>query len=303
MPPFDPVTARLVVAVSRYGSIGRAAEHENIAASAVSRRISEVEARLGVALFDRSLQGVRLTPAGETYVAGCREILREIADLHTEMVDFASGTRGSLRLACTSSALSGRLPELLATFAESHRGISLDIQEMSASLALGAMDDGQADIAFVADNNDVGRFETEMFEDDNVLVLCSAEHTLAERLRSGRPIAFDEVAQHEVVGIHHSGALDRLLSAAAARSGRALGERVRVETFPSLVRMVEAGFGIGFLRSTSLHLLAGTDVISVRLSDDWAIRKLLAVRRRSSPLSRPIREFLALARKSHVPLG
>lgn len=297
MQPFDPVTARLVVAVSRYGSIGRAAEHENIAPSAVSRRISELEARLGVALFDRSLQGARLTPAGEVYVAGCREILRQVADLNTQMVDFSAGTRGSLRLACTSSSLSGRLPELLAAYALSHPGIGLDIQEMSAALALAAMDDGQADIAFVADNNDVARFETEVFEDDNVLVLCSPDHPLAARLQSGKPISFDAVAEHEVVGIHQSGALDRLLNEAAARSGRALGERVRVETFPSLVRMVEAGFGIGFLRSTSLHLLAGTDVISVRLSDAWASRKLLSVRRGSSPLSRPIREFLALARK------
>lgn len=297
MQPFDPVTARLVVAVSRYGSIGRAAEHENIAPSAVSRRISELEARLGVALFDRSLQGARLTPAGEVYVSGCREILRQVADLNTQMVDFSTGARGSLRLACTSSSLSGRLPELLATYAQSHPGIGLDIQEMSAALALAAMDDGQADIAFVADNNDVARFETEVFEDDNVLVLCSPEHPLASRLQSGKPISFDTAAEHEVVGIHQSGALDRLLNEAAARSGRALGERVRVETFPSLVRMVEAGFGIGFLRSTSLHLLAGTDVISVPLSDEWASRKLLSVRRGSSPLSRPIREFLALARK------
>ncbi|MEW9612344.1 LysR family transcriptional regulator [Shinella sp. S4-D37] len=297
MQPFDPITARLVLAVSRYGSIGRAAEHENIAPSAVSRRISELEARLGVALFDRSLQGARLTPAGEVYVSGCRQILRQVADLNTEMVDFSTGTRGSLRLACTSSSLSGRLPELLAAYAQSHPGIGLDIQEMSAALALAAMDDGQADIAFVADNNDVARFETEVFEDDNVLVLCSPEHPLAGRLQSGKPISFDAVAEHEVVGIHQSGALDRLLNEAAARSGRALGERVRVETFPSLVRMVEAGFGIGFLRSTSLHLLAGTDVISVRLSDEWASRKLLSARRGSSPLSRPIREFLALARK------
>lgn len=296
MQPFDPVTARLVVAVSRYGSIGRAAEHENIAPSAVSRRISELEARLGVALFDRSLQGARLTPAGEVYVSGCREILRQVADLNTQMVDFSTGTRGSLRLACTSSSLSGRLPELLAIYAQSHPGISLDIQEMSAALALAAMDDGQADIAFVADNNDVARFETESFEDDNVLVLCSPDHPLAACLQSGKPVSFDTVAEYEMVGIHQSGALDRLLNEAAARSGRALGERVRVETFPSLVRMVEAGFGIGFLRSTSLHLLAGTDVISVRLSDEWASRKLLSVRRGSSPLSRPIREFLALAR-------
>jgi DNA-binding transcriptional LysR family regulator len=303
MLPFDPVTARLIVAIAQHGSIGRAAERENIASSAVSRRLSDIEARLGVALFDRSLQGARLTPAGEVYVAGCRDILRRIEDLNTQMSDFGTAEHGWLRLACTSSSLSGRLPELLARYAAAHPGVRLDIQEMSAPNALAAIDDGQADIAFVADNNELTRFETGAFEDDDVLVLCSPDHPLSGRLGSPRPIFFDEVAEHEVVGVHHSGAMDRLLSAAAAASGRILGERVKVETFPSLVRMVEAGFGIGFMRSTSLHLLAGTDVISARLSDDWARRKLVHVRRPASPLSQPIKAFLTLAAGTYTNTG
>lgn len=301
MQPFDPLTARLVVAISQYGSIGRASERENIAASAVSRRISDLESRLGVALFDRSMQGAQLTPAGEVYVAGCRDILRQIADLHTRLADFSTGESGALRLACTSSALSGRLPEVLADYATAHPRIGLDIQEMTAALALAAMDDGRADVAIVADNYDFSRYSTEIFEDDNVMVLCSPDHVLAPRLRSGQEVRFDEVVEHEVVGIHHSGALDRLLSTAAAESGRTLGERVNVETFPSLVRMVEAGFGIGFLRSTSLHLLAGTDVLNARLSDAWSRRSLLTVRRSASPLSAPVRAFLDLARKTYHP--
>ena len=301
MQPFDPLTARLIVSISDHGSIGRAAECENIAASAVSRRISDLEARLGVTLFDRSLQGARLTAAGEVYLSGCRDILRSIADLNTQIADFATGARGSLRLACTSSSLSGRLPELLALSAQAHPGIHLDVQEMSATRALGAMDDGQADIAFVADNNDLHRFETNVFEDDSIFVIWSPDHPFADRLATGASVAFDEVVEHEVVGIHHSGALDRLLNAAAANSGRPLGERINVETFPSLVRMVEAGFGIGFIRSTSLHLLAGTDLMSSPLSDTWAHRALVTVRRASSPLSRPIRDFLTLARDSYRP--
>lgn len=296
---FDPVTARLVVAIAQYGSIGRAAERENIVSSAVSRRISELEARLGVALFDRSTQGARLTPAGEIYVQGCRTILRQIADLSTEMGDFANGARGELRLACNTSALSGRLPELLAVYAERHPGISLDIKEMTASMALAAMDEGTADLAIVSDNYDLVRFETALFEDDDVVVVCAPDHPLAKNLKSGSPIPFDVAAEHEVVGIHHTGALDRLLSKAAADAGRQLGERVNVRTFSSLVRMVEAGFGIGFLRSTSQHLLAGTRLLSAPLSNDWARRSLMTARRPASPLSAPIREFLVLAQATY----
>lgn len=301
MQTFDPVTARLMVVLAETGSIGRAADRQNIAPSAVSRRISDLEARLGVSLFDRSTQGVRLTPAGRSYVDGVRAILRNIADLDTAMSDYAEGRRGSLRLACTSSALAGRLPELLADFAGRYPTIALEIQEMHAAAALAAIDDGLADLAIVADNNDFSRYDTRVFEDDQVYVLCAPDHVLAGQIRSGQPIAFEEVAGHEVVGIHHSGALDRLLSQAAASAGRTLGERVRVESFPSLVRMVEAGFGIGFLRATSLHLITPTDVIAAPLADDWAKRQLLVAHRRAGPLSRAMAAFLKQCSETYRP--
>ena len=64
MAPFDSVTARLILLLAETGSIGRAAEREGIASSAVSRRVSDLESRLGVVLFDRSAHGVKLTSAG-----------------------------------------------------------------------------------------------------------------------------------------------------------------------------------------------------------------------------------------------
>lgn len=301
MQTFDPVTARLMVILAECGSIGRAADRQNIAPSAVSRRISDLEARLGVSLFDRSTQGVRLTSAGKVYVDGVRSILRDIAGLDTAMSDYATGRRGSLRLACTSSALSGRLPELLAAYARKHPTIALDIQEMNAAQALAAIDDGLADLAIAADNNDFTRYDTRVFEDDQVYVLAAPDHPLAPDIERGRPIAFDAVVGHEVVGIHHSGALDRLLSQAAATAGKTLGERVNVESFPSLVRMVEAGFGIGFLRATSLHLITPTDVVAAPISDEWAKRQLLVAHRRAGPVSRAMRDFLTLCAETYRP--
>lgn len=301
MAPFDSVTARLILLLAETGSIGRAAEREGIASSAVSRRVSDLEARLGVVLFDRSAQGVKLTTAGEAYAEGCRGVLRAIADLDAVMADFGAGLRGSLRLACTSSALTGRLPELLARYAAKHVGIDLDIQEMSAAKALLALDEGRADIAIVSDNYDFTRFEIKAFEDDRVWVLAPPDHPLAGRLEPRTAISFDVLIDHPIVGIHHAGSLDRLLGEAARKTGKALAESVRVESFPALVRMVEAGFGIGFLRSTSLHLLAGTDLVCAPLAEPWALRQLLVARRKSSPLSAAMKSFIALCSETYVP--
>ena len=301
MAPFDSVTARLILLLAETGSIGRAAEREGIASSAVSRRVSDLEARLGVVLFDRSAHGVRLTKAGEAYAEGCRTVLRSIADLDAIMDDFGSGQRGSLRLACTSSALTGRLPELLAQFAARHGGIEIAISEMGAAKALLALDEGQADIAIVSDNYDFARFEIRPFEDERVWVLAPPDHPLAARIEPRKALPFEATLPHAIVGIHHAGSLDRLLTEAARKSGRVLEEALRVESFPALVRMVEAGFGIGFLRSTSLHLLAGTDLVCAPLSDPWALRQLLLARRKSSPLSAGMKGFMTMAGETYLP--
>ena len=301
MAPFDSVTARLILLLAETGSIGRAAEREGIASSAVSRRVSDLESRLGVVLFDRSAHGVRLTTAGEAYAEGCRTVLRAIADLDAVMADFGSGLRGSLRLACTSSALTGRLPELLARYTAKHIGIALDIQEMGAAKALLALDEGRADIAIVSDHYDFTRFEIKAFEDDRVWVLAPPDHPLAGRIEPRKDIAFDTVLDHPIVGIHQAGSLDRLLGEAARKAGKPLVETLRVESFPALVRMVEAGFGIGFLRSTSLHLLAGTDLVCAPLAEPWALRQLLVARRKTSPLSAAMKSFIALCSETYTP--
>lgn len=301
MTHFDPVTARLILALARDGSIARTAERENIAPSAVSRRVADIEARMGVVLFDRSASGVKLTAAGHAYAQGCRRIFREIADLETAMTGYAAGSAGQLRIASTNSALSGRLPELLARYVSLSPGVTLDIREMSSLAAVTALEDAQVDIAICADNYDFSSFEVETFEDDHIWVIASPDHPLATAITNEEPMAFGTAIAYEVVGVHHSGALDRLIKDAARKAGHTLGARVHVETFPALVRMVEAGFGIGFLRNTSLHLLAGTDLVSVPLAESWANRKLLLVRRKRVPLAAPVTAFIELARDTYRP--
>lgn len=301
MTHFDPITARLVLALARDGSIAKTAEREHLAPSAISRRISSLEARSGCLLFDRSAQGVKLTVAGATYAEGARAIFRAIADLDISMTGFASGKAGQLRIATTSSALAGRLPELLALYARDYPEVRLEIREMVAVAALSALEDAQVDVAIIADNYDFSNLEAMPFEDDKVWVIAAPDHPLAEAIRTQEGMSFDEVISHEVVGINHGGAMDRLLNEAARKAGRTLGERVNVESFPSLVRMVEAGFGIGFLSNSSIHLLAATDLVCTPLSERWAQRRLQIAYRKNTRVSRAVQAFLTLCEETYSP--
>ena len=60
---------RYFIAVGRLGSIRRAADELNVSASAIDRQILNVEANLGMPLFERLPTGLRLTAAGEIMMA------------------------------------------------------------------------------------------------------------------------------------------------------------------------------------------------------------------------------------------
>src|SRR3546814_13692182 len=77
----DAYSLRLFLAVATEGSIARGAAKEHIAASALSRRLSELEHALGVALFVRSHRGIQLTGAGQLVLERGTKIESELRQL------------------------------------------------------------------------------------------------------------------------------------------------------------------------------------------------------------------------------
>ncbi len=79
--------------IAALGSFERAAERLGTTQSAVSKRIHELEAALGVEIFDRSQRGARLTPTGEAVLATAGDML----DLRDRLLDFAGQDPPSMR--------------------------------------------------------------------------------------------------------------------------------------------------------------------------------------------------------------
>lgn len=114
--PIDPVSLRLFVAAVESKSLTRAAKRECIVPSAVSKRISEMEAMFGVPLLERGPKGVRPTPAGQALVVHARTVLQDMGRMHRDMAGYATGVRGHIRLAASVAALSGDLPLDIQSF-------------------------------------------------------------------------------------------------------------------------------------------------------------------------------------------
>ena len=78
---------RYAVEVARLGSLNKAAETLLVAQPNISRSIKELEADLGITIFQRSAKGMVLTPDGEEFIDGARDLLRRVDKLEQSYRD------------------------------------------------------------------------------------------------------------------------------------------------------------------------------------------------------------------------
>jgi DNA-binding transcriptional LysR family regulator len=89
---------RYFACVGEAEHFGRAAKLLKIAQPALSRQIQDLEAELGVALFDRLPRGVRLNAVGRSFLDDARRILREVNEATLRVERIAAGQTGTLRV-------------------------------------------------------------------------------------------------------------------------------------------------------------------------------------------------------------
>lgn len=268
---FDLVDLGLFRHVVEAGSITHGAERANLALAAASTRIRSMEDGLGTKLLTRGRAGVATTPAGRALLGHARTILAQAERLREDLVTFAGGLGGEIRILSNTNALTEFLPDALGAFLARHPQISIDLVERLSDEIVGLIAEGAADIGIVAGTVDTAGLETHPFRRDRFVVVVAAEHELAAR----PALPFAEVLGFDMVGLDRASALQRFLADKAARAGRPLRLRVQLRSFDAVCRMVEAGVGIGVVPETTARLAQRTSRLAIlELTDRWAVRDL-----------------------------
>ncbi len=273
----DLTSLQLFVAVCELGSIGRAAEREYIAASAVSKRLSDLEAAVDTALLYRHSRGVTLTPAGESLLHHARNVLYGLERMQGELSEYSDGVRGHVRMHATISSIVQFLPEDLGSFAREHSQIKIDLQEHLSADVLQAVHEGTADIGICnMGQTDPNGLQTRPYRADHLVLVAPEDHPLTERTA----VAFEEVLDWDVVGLHGGSSISLAMRGAATRSGTTLRQRIQVTSLDAMCRMIDNGLGVGLIPHRAFELMQGVGRLrSVPLTDAWAQRTLSLVAR------------------------
>ncbi|WP_156905468.1 LysR family transcriptional regulator [Maritalea myrionectae] len=118
---------RTFVAVTDAQSLTGAAGTLNIALSAVSRRLKELERRLGTTLILRSTRSINLTTAGEDYLWRCRRILDDIQEAESAVSQGAKKLMGRIRMAAPLTFSTQHLGPILLDFMVQHPEVNIDL--------------------------------------------------------------------------------------------------------------------------------------------------------------------------------
>jgi DNA-binding transcriptional LysR family regulator len=268
---FDLADLSLFRHVVEAGSITHGAERAHLALAAASTRIRNMEVALGVPLVTRGRAGVTPTQAGRTLLQHARTILRQAERLHEDLGAYGGGLVGQIRVLSNTNALTEFLPEALSSFLAKHPNISVDLEERLSDEIVGLIAEGVADLGIVAGTVDAGALETYPFRRDRFVLVVGRRHPLAKRAK----INFEDVLEHDLVGLDRASALQRFLASKAVRIGRPLRLRVQLRSFDAVCRLVECEVGIGIVPETTARRVAKTMAIAiVPLMDAWAVRDL-----------------------------
>ncbi|MDR7172354.1 DNA-binding transcriptional LysR family regulator [Nocardia kruczakiae] len=171
---------RYFVAVAEEQHFGRAAARLHIAQPPLSQQIRQLEANLGVLLFERTTRKVELTAAGAAYLARARQILASLDDAAREVQLVAAGSVGHLTIGCVGSATSSLLPTLSRHLATELPGVEFAFRgEMLVPDQIEALRTGAVDIALLRPPVTDRSLAVEPLRDDELMLATPSDHPLA----------------------------------------------------------------------------------------------------------------------------
>ena len=274
MREIDLKTLRLFVAVCDQRNIARAAEEAHIEPSAISKRIAQLEADLGVPVLSRSRRGVEPTPAGIALLEHARNVLFTMDRIANDIASFGEGLKGSVSICASASAIAEKLLDDIAIFMRepANKNIKVDIEERLSLDLIRQLREGAAAVGVCWDNVELQGLEHRPYRHDQLALAVHPGHPLAQHLT----IDFQKTLDYEHVGLPPATAVHTMMQRAAAKAGRTIAYRVIVSSFDAAFRVVAAGLGISVVPvEVSAAYSPQLGVRIIPLTDAWAHRRFI----------------------------
>ena len=263
MPAFSRFL-RYFMAVGRRGSIRRAAEELNVSASAIDRQILNVEAEIGVPLFERLPTGLRLTAAGEIMMAAGGRWQKNMTDVRSQIEDLRGLKRGHVDMAIIDALAKGYIPAAIHAIQCRYPGISVGVQVLENNAVRGAVASGEVDFGILFEPHSYRELSVRAFVEVVLGFITPAGHPFGAKQEA----RFSACAGQPLVVPAEPLALCQQIAVLEGATGITLDRKASSDNIQMVASLVSQGMGVGILTSLDVitEVQAGT-LQFTRISD------------------------------------
>ncbi|MCF2528740.1 LysR family transcriptional regulator [Yinghuangia soli] len=230
---------RAVVTVAEAGSVTRAAELLHLVQPAVTRQIRSLEKELGIALFERTGQGMRPTKAGAIMVDRARRALNELERARAEVQPPPGQVTGIVAVGLLESTSDLLAEPLVAALGREHPGVVLQLITAYSGHLQQWLADGDLDLTLLYNLDSTPAVNATPLVRERLWAVAPPE----AGLRADVPVPFAEAALHPLVMPAAGHALRGLIDAAATRARTELSVAVQTNSMRVQKQLVAAGHG------------------------------------------------------------
>jgi len=239
------------LAVAEERHFGKAAKRLGMSQPPLSQQIQVLEKSLGVKLFERSRQGVRLTKQGTEILGPVQRFMEHAQRLQLAVLDARQGRNTSVTIGAVNAALFYLIPKLTRVAKKRFPDLSLPVAEMDSASALIAVRNGEIDIAMARFDQKISALEVRPIAKDLLVAVLPIDHPLTQRDR----ISLLDLADENLVMSPRQaspGFFDQIISACrdVGFSPRIVYE---VRSLVSQIALVGCANAIGLVPSRSMR--------------------------------------------------
>lgn len=279
------------IQIAQLGSVSKAANKLHTAQPALSRQIRMLEDELHVRLFDRHGRGMRLTEAGELFLARSQAILTQLEDTRSELLSCEMTVRGNVRIGMPPTVGDVIAAPLIEKFHTRYPEVMIRVVPAFSGYLIDFLSRGEVDLAIVYNvgrHLDVGL--TPLVEEK--LYLVGPARADLSRHAS---VTLAAAAENRLVLPGPAHGLRVLLEKEARRRAVSLSVAMEADALQILKQLVKRDMGFTILPMASIYedVVAGSLTAAPIVQPDL-VRKLVLARALGQPWSNAVKLFVEM---------
>lgn len=272
---------RAFVAVAERGGYTAAASSLNIAQSALSRTIVEIEEELHTRLFERTTRKVALTASGEQLLMNARRVLEELDRALSRFQLYHNGLNGLVSLAALSSVASIILPAVLSEFRKTRPNVTMSVKDGFAGEVVRYVSNGNVNFGISSFPTGIGRLTCEQIAADSLICICSKSH----RFAGMETVSWNDLADEDFVAFDPLSSVRTCVDRALQVAGIQVGTVTEARDVGTVAGLVSADLGVSIVPSLVLPMMQFCEFAQRKLVGPVLEREIHLVYDRQTPIA------------------